>query len=177
MENKSVFGQRLRAARQKAGLTQAALGDLLGLVEYGAVRISRFECGKHMPDIGFAEKMAAVLKVPSFYFYCSDEALAKMFLLLSERFGNGWKHFLLTQMRDALAQQKSVASPSAALHVLPEMNADRRQNTSSWSHVERRTCIDRRMCADRRCYVERRSQIDRRSGQKRQSMVMYGEVG
>jgi transcriptional regulator with XRE-family HTH domain len=157
MENRSIFGQRLRAARQKARLTQAELGDRLGLVEHGAVRISRFECGRHTPDIGFVEKMAAVLKVPSFYFYCADEALARMFLQLSDRLGDDWKRLLLAQMQEALAWQQAAALPG-------KRNADRRHNTGgSWPHAERRTGVDRWTGVDRRCHVERRSQVDKRS--------------
>jgi transcriptional regulator with XRE-family HTH domain len=136
-ENKSLlFGQRLRTARQKAGLTQTELGNRSGLVKHAAVRISRFECGKHVPTIDFAGKMAAVLKVPSFYFYCEDEALAMMFLRLADCLGDDWKRFLLVQMQEVLAQQQAVALPG-------KRNAD--SNTGgSWPDAERRTGVDRR---------------------------------
>jgi transcriptional regulator with XRE-family HTH domain len=160
MENRTIFGQRLRTARKKAGLTQVELGNQIGLVEHGAMRISRFECGRHMPDIDFAEKMAAVLKVPLFYFYCADEAIAGIFLQLSNRLGNDWRRLFLAQMQEVLAQQRAVA-------LSWKRDADRRQNTGdSWPDAERRTGIDRRVCADRRWQVERRSQVDRRSGQQ-----------
>jgi transcriptional regulator with XRE-family HTH domain len=155
-----LFGKRVRIARQRTGLTQAELGKQLGLVKYGAVRISRFECGRHMPDINFVEKMAAVLKVPSFYFYCADNALARMFLRLADCLGDDWERFLLAQMQEVLAQPQATALPE-------KRNANRRHNTDgSWPDAERRTCVDQRACADRRSQEEKRRQVDRRSGQQ-----------
>lgn len=148
-EKKAIFGKRLRAARREAGLTQKELGDLLGLEHCSSTsRISRFESDTHMPHHSIVEKMAAALKVPSLYFYCTDEALAKMFVLLSERLGRDWECLLLAQMRE-MAREVSAQ---------PELEY-------------RQTRTERRLQVERRIHPERRNQVDRRgAGQHTQSM-------
>jgi len=42
-----------------------------------SARMSRYETGTHEPPFGTAEKLAAVLGVPTAYFYCDDDRLAK----------------------------------------------------------------------------------------------------
>ncbi|MDN4061312.1 helix-turn-helix transcriptional regulator [Massilia sp. YIM B02769] len=77
----SIFGQRLRQARARAGLPQDRLGVLAGLEESSSsARISRYESGVHEPPLLFTESLARVLGVPAAYFYCKDDRLAEIIL-------------------------------------------------------------------------------------------------
>lgn len=77
----SVFGQRLREARERAGLPQDRLGVLIGLDEGSAsARISRYETGVHEPPFEVALKLANVLGVAVAYFYCPEDELAEVIL-------------------------------------------------------------------------------------------------
>ncbi|MEY4592921.1 MAG: hypothetical protein RIR18_1816 [Pseudomonadota bacterium] len=79
----TVFGQRLRAARERAGLPQDRLGVMIGLDEFcSSARISRYETGTHEPPFAVAESLAAALSVPAAYFYCADEQMANIVLAL-----------------------------------------------------------------------------------------------
>lgn len=79
----SLFGIRLRSARERANLPQDRLGVLIGLDEgCSSARISRYETGIHQPPFEVAEKLAEVLNVPAAYFYCADEHLAEVLLEL-----------------------------------------------------------------------------------------------
>lgn len=79
----SVFGVRLRCARERAGLAQDRLGVSIGLDEgCSSARISRYETGIHQPPFEVAEKLAKVLGVPTSYFYCRDDRLAELLLEL-----------------------------------------------------------------------------------------------
>lgn len=77
----SLFGRRLREARERIGLPQDKLGVKIGLDEGSAsARISRYETGAHEPPFETAELLAKVLKVPAAFFYCSDDDLALLIL-------------------------------------------------------------------------------------------------
>jgi transcriptional regulator with XRE-family HTH domain len=72
---------RLKEARLRAGFTQMQLGVAAGIDEYSAsARINQYERGKHWPDFGTAERLAAVLDVPAAFFYARDDALAEWIL-------------------------------------------------------------------------------------------------
>lgn len=78
----SLFGRRLRDARQRAGLAQDRLGVLIGLDEgCSSARISRYETGTHAPPYDLTVRLAGVLNVPAAYFYCDDEWLARLLLI------------------------------------------------------------------------------------------------
>jgi transcriptional regulator with XRE-family HTH domain len=78
---KSVFGLRMREARQRLGLAQDRLGVQMGFDEgCASARISRYETGTHEPPLGTARKMAAILKVPTAYLYCPEDNLAAAIL-------------------------------------------------------------------------------------------------
>lgn len=78
--------QRLKAARQRAGLTQEKLGVLAGIDETTArSRISQYESGTHTPSFTTMCSLARVLNVPECYFYILDEAFAEQVLLLYQR--------------------------------------------------------------------------------------------
>ncbi len=78
---KSLFGQRMREARLRAGIAQDKLGVMIGLDEgCSSARISRYESGVHEPPFAIAEQIANALGISASYFYCSDEHLAEMIL-------------------------------------------------------------------------------------------------
>jgi transcriptional regulator with XRE-family HTH domain len=80
----SLFGLRLRAARERANLPQDRLGVLIGLDEgCSSARISRYETGIHQPSFKVAVKLAEALGVPTAYFYCADDQVAEMLLDLA----------------------------------------------------------------------------------------------
>lgn len=80
-EPATIFGRRLREARQRADIPQDRLGVQLGLDESTAsVRISRYETGTHTPPFGIAVKLAQILHLPTVYFYCEDDELAELVL-------------------------------------------------------------------------------------------------
>ena len=82
----STFGLRLREARLSKGLTQAALGAVLGLEEENtaAPRISRYERGDRMPDNESMAKLADALELPVAYFHAVSEPMAEAILLMSQ---------------------------------------------------------------------------------------------
>lgn len=81
----SVFGRRLRAAREAASIPQDRLGVMIGLDEgSSSARISRYETGAHQPSFEIAEKLAAVLHVPAAYFYCRSDELSEVLLAISD---------------------------------------------------------------------------------------------
>lgn len=49
-----------------------------------SARISRYETGTHQPPFEIAEKLAAVLRVPTAYFYCGSDALSNLLLSVSD---------------------------------------------------------------------------------------------
>lgn len=80
----TLFGARLRAARLRVGIPQDRLGTLIGLDEAcSSARISRYESGAHAPPFRTAEQIAAALGVPVAYFYCPDDTLAEVLLLVN----------------------------------------------------------------------------------------------
>lgn len=77
----SVWGQRLKAARLAADLSQKQLGVAAGLDEFVASpRVNRYELGVHKPDYAIAQRFATVLDVPVAYLYCDDDKTAEMLI-------------------------------------------------------------------------------------------------
>lgn len=75
----SVLGNRLKQARQAAGVSQERLGVLAGLDEMSAsARMNQYERGKHTPDISIVEKIAEALNLPTAYFYAADDDTAEL---------------------------------------------------------------------------------------------------
>ncbi len=82
---KTVFGRRLRAARERRGLPQDKLGVLIGLDEgCSSARISRYESGVHEPPFPVSERLSKALEIPVAYLYCPDDDVAALLLELSE---------------------------------------------------------------------------------------------
>lgn len=65
MDNQVLIGERIKKAREKAGLTQSQLGEMLG---YSAMGISYLEKGLRKIKIEHLEKIAEKLKVNISYF-------------------------------------------------------------------------------------------------------------
>jgi transcriptional regulator with XRE-family HTH domain len=81
----SVFAQRLKEARLRAGLSQERLGLDAGLDPMSAsTRMNRYELGKRMPDPELVERFGSVLGVPGCYFYAADDTTAKLLLAFSQ---------------------------------------------------------------------------------------------
>lgn len=77
----SVLGVRLKAARERRGLSQTQLGRMSGIDEASAsARITQYEGGKHWPDYATAQRLAAALGVPTALLYCDDDELATVIL-------------------------------------------------------------------------------------------------
>lgn len=97
----TLFGRRLREARERAGLPQDRLGVRVGLDEGTAsARISRYETGVHQPPFEFVEKIAAVLGVPAAYMYCSDDELSRLICR--------WSHLTKGQQKKVVALFESM---------------------------------------------------------------------
>jgi transcriptional regulator with XRE-family HTH domain len=80
-DSTSIFGRRLREAREIAGIPQDKLGVRIGLDESSSsARMSRYETGVHEPPIKTAKLLANALKVPLAYLYCDDDVLAAILL-------------------------------------------------------------------------------------------------
>lgn len=96
----TLFGRRLRAARNRAGMPQDKLGVMIGLDESSSsARMSRYETGIHEPPFGTVLNLGQVLKVPAAYFYCEDDQLAEL-LVQYERLD----HLRRQQVLDLAAQ-------------------------------------------------------------------------
>lgn len=82
---RALFAARLVQARQLRGLSQRALGDLMGLgKDKGSSRINRYE--RQVTAIGFdnLEKLAEVLDVPVAYLLADSASMADAILELSK---------------------------------------------------------------------------------------------
>ncbi|HDR8993357.1 TPA: helix-turn-helix transcriptional regulator [Burkholderia vietnamiensis] len=77
----SVLAQRLKEARQRAGMSQERLGIEAGLDPMSAsTRMNRYELGKRVPDPDLVARLAAVLHTPATYFYATDDMEADLLL-------------------------------------------------------------------------------------------------
>ncbi|WP_175899360.1 helix-turn-helix domain-containing protein [Burkholderia vietnamiensis] len=77
----TLFAQRLKDARQRAGLSQEALGIEAGLDPMSAsVRMNRYELAKRTPDLELVIRIAQVLGVPAAYFYATSDDEATLLL-------------------------------------------------------------------------------------------------
>jgi len=80
----TLFGKRLRSARERIGIPQDKLGIAIGLDEgCSSARISRYETGVHEPAVVVASKLAQALNVPTAYFYCQRDSVAELLLTIN----------------------------------------------------------------------------------------------
>lgn len=76
---RTVFPQRLKDARQAAGLTQEALGIAAGIDEAVArMRVNKYERGTREPDTQTAAALAKALGVPLASLYADSPAMAQL---------------------------------------------------------------------------------------------------
>lgn len=81
-----LIGRRLRAAREAMGLSQVALGALLGMDEKNASpRLSRYERGDRQPNPETLEALSEALGVPPAYFLATSDPLACCILLIAQQ--------------------------------------------------------------------------------------------
>jgi len=100
----TLFGRRLRAARNRAGIPQDKLGVMIGLDEgSSSARMSRYEAGIHEPPFATAKSLGRVLKVPAAYFYCEDDLLAEL-LIQYEMFDAKRRHQVLNFAAELCAE-------------------------------------------------------------------------
>jgi transcriptional regulator with XRE-family HTH domain len=75
----SIWGLRVKQARERIGLSQKALGIEAGLDEFVAsTRMNRYEQGIHKPDEAFSRRVAAILGVPGAYLHAESDELAHL---------------------------------------------------------------------------------------------------
>ena len=92
----NLFAKRLKEARVRAGYSQRRLGIDVGLDQFVASpRINRYEQGRHMPsDLGLVQKIGKLLGVPVPYFYCPDDTMAELILVVGQMDDEGRKQLL-----------------------------------------------------------------------------------
>ncbi|WP_434211931.1 helix-turn-helix domain-containing protein [[Pseudomonas] boreopolis] len=77
----SIYGRRLREARESYGYSQADLVAAIGLdVPSVASNLSRYENGIHQSKPGMQRLFAQALKLPLTYFYTEDDEAARQIL-------------------------------------------------------------------------------------------------
>ncbi|MEJ4045660.1 helix-turn-helix domain-containing protein [Erwinia sp. SLM-02] len=81
-----MLPHRLKQARTRMGISQQKLGILAGIDEATAsTRMNQYERGIHTPDFELVCRLAAILNVPSCYFYTQEDALADIVRCWYER--------------------------------------------------------------------------------------------
>ena len=77
----SIVGNRLREARERAGISQKQLGIKAGIDSgVASARINQYEKGRHLPHLATAKQLAKVLGIPTPYLYADDDDLAAWIL-------------------------------------------------------------------------------------------------
>ena len=84
VDEKLIFGRRLRERRISLALSQESIGVAIGLDEScSRTRISRYETGMHEPKLATAQLIANCLKTPLAYFYCEKDTIASLLLKIN----------------------------------------------------------------------------------------------
>ena len=77
----SPFPKRLKLARLQAEISQKKLGIAAGIDPFvSSSRMNHYEKGTHHPLYDTAAQIAAVLNVPTSFFYEADDTLAAIIL-------------------------------------------------------------------------------------------------
>lgn len=75
----TTFSKRLREARKARGISQERLGIDAGIEPASAsARMNQYEKGVHQPGESIVKQIAAVLNLPTAYFYCEDDETAHL---------------------------------------------------------------------------------------------------
>lgn len=81
LKQRDVFIRRLKEARQRIDISQAAVGIAAAVdPSVASTRFNRYEKGIHEPDMETAARIADVLNVPLPWLFTSDEILAELIL-------------------------------------------------------------------------------------------------
>ncbi|HAA45030.1 MAG TPA: XRE family transcriptional regulator [Halomonas sp.] len=81
----SPLPNRLKAARQAAGMTQRQLGEYLGMEpNLASARMTQYEKGQHAPNFLLLKRLSGALDVPIPYFFCEDDTVAELILELDK---------------------------------------------------------------------------------------------
>ncbi|EFE06537.1 helix-turn-helix domain-containing protein [Citrobacter youngae] len=81
LRQRDVFIRRLKEARQRLDISQAAVGIAAAVdPSVASTRFNRYEKGIHEPDMETAARIADVLSVPLPWLFTSDENLAELIL-------------------------------------------------------------------------------------------------
>ena len=77
----SPFPRRLKVARLLTDISQKKLGIAAGIDPFvSSSRMNHYEKGTHHPLYDTAARIAAVLNVPTSYFYETDDTMAEIIL-------------------------------------------------------------------------------------------------
>nr|WP_290697909.1 helix-turn-helix transcriptional regulator [Halomonas sp. UBA3074] len=103
----SPLPDRLRAARQAAGMTQRQLGEYLGMEpNLASARMTQYEKGQHAPNYQLLKRLSEALEVPIPYFFCEDDTIAELILEL-DKLGPAERQRLLEQLKKGSAPSES----------------------------------------------------------------------
>lgn len=84
-QSPSVFSRRMKAARERLGISQMELGVRAGIDEFSSsARINQYERGKHTPDFLTVRNLSKVFGVPAAYFYAEDDNLAELIIMFGQ---------------------------------------------------------------------------------------------
>lgn len=109
MRGDPVVARRLREARQRAGLTQAALGIHAGIdPSVASVRINQYERGRHQPRLSTVERIATCLSVPAPFFYAESDQLAA-WILAYATVAPELRHAILQAANEAMEPPSSLS--------------------------------------------------------------------
>jgi len=100
----AIFAQRLKEARALRGVSQRALGALIGMTKKnGSVRINRYEQLSSRADMDTAAALAKALEVPLAFLFAEHDEEAELLLAFSK---------LSSAERDVLlAEARKMAAP------------------------------------------------------------------
>jgi DNA-binding XRE family transcriptional regulator len=117
MSDQRTFGQRLRAARVKAGYSQSDLEEISGIPK---ARLSRYENGHVAPSIQTLERLARALQVSEASLLGDERALMEEFFNVLTARG-----VRIASSEQAVALGKAVAELAGALGMVDEPAASR----------------------------------------------------
>jgi len=98
---------RIKAARQKANISQKELGIRIGMdINSASSRMNHYEKGRHTPDIQTLKRMADELNVPLAYLFCESDVMAELNYIIHKLSIEEQKELLKSLSTDAEATNK-----------------------------------------------------------------------
>jgi transcriptional regulator with XRE-family HTH domain len=84
MRADKIIAVRLKEARLRSGMSQERLGVAAGIDEMSAsARMNQYERSVHLPGPVMVARIADALKLPTAYFYETDNEIAEAILLFA----------------------------------------------------------------------------------------------